>query len=177
LDYSVAGRDGQVHRLRTVEVTQHDAALIKTVVDIDLMTWSEQTFSRYTAGLMLRYGRTFLLLADDVPIGTCQCVRTWERPSEAVLFTISIRPGWRGRGLGTSFVQQVCDALARSGTRSVVLHVDASNHHGIRIYEDRFGFSVAATLVNEYGNGRDQVLLRKILQSPDTPALRLEPND
>ena len=175
MEYSVAGRDGQVHRLRTVEVTQHDSKLIKTVVDIDLMTWSEQTFSRYTAGLMLRYGRTFLLLADEVPIGTCQCVRSWERPSEAVLFTISIRPGWRGRGLGTSFLEKVCEALATSGIRSVVLHVDASNTHGIRIYEDRFGFSVAGKLQDEYANGKDQVLLRKILQPPDTPALRLEP--
>lgn len=152
--------------IRTHEVTEHDTALIKTVIDIDLMTWSEQTFSRYTAALMLRHGRTFVLLADDVPVGTCQCVRSWERPSEAVLFSISIRPGWRGRGLGTRFMQDVFDALTRSGLRSVILSVTADNGTGIQKYQELFGFQVVEVLENEYGKNQDEVLMRKVLQ-PD----------
>ena len=163
MEYSLSGQDGQTYRIRTLEIREHDPELIKTVVDIDLMTWSEQTFSRYTAALMLRHGRTFLLLADEVPIGTCQVIRSWDRPTEAVLFSISIRPGWRGRGLGTRFLQDVFEALERSGMRSVVLSVDVTNEHGLGIYEKRFGFTRVGVLPNEYGKKTDEVLLRKVL--------------
>ena len=163
MEYKPAGHDGTTYRIETREVKEHDPDLIKTVVDIDLMTWSEQTFSRYTAALMLRHGRTFLLLADEVPIGTCQVIRSWDRPTEAVLFSVSIRPGWRGRGLGTRFLTDVFDALEASGMRSVVLSVDASNDHGRSIYERRFGFTRVGLLHNEYGKRTDEVMLRKIL--------------
>lgn len=163
MEYSLAGQDGRTYRIQTREVSEHDPELIKTVVDIDLMTWSEQTFSRYTAALMLRHGRTFLLVADDVPVGTCQAIRSWERPTEAVLFSISIRPGWRGRGLGTRFLEDVFSALERSGVRSVVLSVDVKNDHGLRIYESRFGFTRVGLLENEYGKKTDEIMLRKVL--------------
>ncbi|MCP4804455.1 MAG: GNAT family N-acetyltransferase [Proteobacteria bacterium] len=166
MEYSLSGKNGLTYRIETREIKEHDPALIKTVVDIDLMTWSEQTFSRYTAALMLRQGRTFVLLADNVPIGTCQCIRSWERPSEAVLFSISIRPGWRGRGLGTRFMEDVFDGLRRGGIRTVVLSVTAHNAQGIRKYEELFGFSVVGVLPDEYAKKEDEVLLRKVLQ-PD----------
>ena len=171
LEYSLSGKDGQTYRIETREITAHDPSLIKTVVDIDLMTWSEQTFSRYTAALMLRYGRTFVLLADNVPIGTCQCIRSWERPSEAVLFSISIRPGWRGRGLGTRFMQDVFDALTHAGIRTCVLSVTADNPQGVDKYQELFGFQVVETLPNEYGKRQDEVLMRKVLQ-PDLVPVR-----
>ncbi|HJN72524.1 MAG TPA: GNAT family N-acetyltransferase [Myxococcota bacterium] len=163
MEYSLSGQDGQTYRIQTREVREHDPDLIKTVVDIDLMTWSEQTFSRYTAALMLRHGRTFLLLADNVPIGTCQVMRSWDRPTEAVLFSISIRPGWRGRGLGTRFLEDVLHTLEGSGMRSVVLSVEATNNHVLGIYENRFGFVRVGLLANEYGKKTDEVMLRKVL--------------
>jgi N-alpha-acetyltransferase 50 len=162
-----------VYAIRTVEVGRHDTALIKTIVDIDLMTYSEQTYSRYTAGLMLRHGRNFLLTADDVPIGTCQCIRSWERPNEVVLFSMAIRPGWRGRGLGTRFMTGVLEALARQGIRSVVLMVDAENRAGIAIYSRKFAFETVEELPNEFGNGVTQLLMRRKLT--DEAAVRSLP--
>jgi len=172
--FTLTRGDGLVYTIRTVEVGHHDPALIKTVVEIDLMTYSEQTFSRYTAGLMLRNGRTFLLTADDVSIGTCQCIRSWERPNEAVMFSMAIRPGWRGRGLGTRFLRGVLDALRRQGIRSVVLLVDEQNKAGIAIYQRRFGFEVVAELPNEFGNVTTQLMMRKQL-ADDVPVRPLPP--
>ena len=168
--FTLTRGDGRVYAIRTVEVGRHDPSLIKTIVDIDLMTYSEQTYSRYTAGLMLRHGRNYLLTADDVPIGTCQCIRRWERPNEVVLFSMAIRPGWRGRGLGTRFMHGVMDALQRQGMRSVVLMVNAENKPGIAIYQRKFGFETVEELPDEFGNGVTQLLMRRTLT--DEPLVR-----
>lgn len=157
--------DGREFEIRVSEITAHDPSLIDTVLEIDLMTFSEPTWSRYTAGLMLRHGRNFLLFADDVPIGTCQCMRSWQSPWEVVLFSMAIRPGWRGQGLGTFFLESTVDALKRSGTRSVVLEVDPSSTAAIRLYEQKFGFKIIAECQNEYGIGHDRVHMQLMLQA------------
>ncbi len=38
-------------------------------------------------------------------------MRCWDRPNEAMILSMGIRPGWRGRGLGQRFVQQVLGRL------------------------------------------------------------------
>ncbi|MCB9758827.1 MAG: GNAT family N-acetyltransferase [Alphaproteobacteria bacterium] len=165
MEFSLAGDTGRTYSIRTELVTQFDPALVKTVIDIDLMTFSEPTWSRTTAGLVLRYGMTWLLRADDWVIGTCHCIRSWERPHEAVLFSMAIRPGWRGRGLGTRFLQGVLDGLVGQGMRSVVLEVSANNRAGVRIYEERFGFCRLGEVEASPPGGRSAMLrMRKVLK-------------
>jgi ribosomal protein S18 acetylase RimI-like enzyme len=154
---------GQAYEVQVSEISTHDPSLIRTLLDIDLMTFSEPTWSRYTAGLMLRHGRTYVLFADEIPIGTCQCIRSWDSPWEVVLFSMAIRPGWRGQGLGTHFLEVVLKALENSGARSVVLEVDPKSTAAIRLYEEKFGFSVVAECIGEYGPGHDRVHMRRPL--------------
>jgi ribosomal protein S18 acetylase RimI-like enzyme len=154
---------GQAYEIQISEISEHDPSLISTLLDIDLMTFSEPTWSRYTAGLMLRHGRTYVMFADDVPIGTCQCIRSWESPWEVVLFSMAIRPGWRGQGLGTHFLDVVLKALENSGARSVVLEVDPKSTAAISLYEEKFGFTVVAECIGEYGPGHDRVHMRRPL--------------
>ena len=131
---------GQAYEIQVSEISEHDPSLISTLVDIDLMTFSEPTWSRYTAGLMLRHGRSYVLFADEVPIGTCQCIRSWESPWEVVL-----------------------KALENSGARSVVLEVDPKSTAAIRLYEEKFGFTAVAECIGEYGPGHDRVHMRRPL--------------
>ena len=77
-------------KIRVLPLDACDPASISQIVNIDLMTFSEPTWSRSTAGLMIRQGRTFLMTRGPVVIGTCQCLRSWERPQEAVLFMMAI---------------------------------------------------------------------------------------
>ena len=156
-----SGREFEIH---VSEITSHDPDMIGTVLEIDLMTFSEPTWSRYTAGLMLRHGRNFILYADDMPIGTCQCIRSWQSPWEVVLFSMAIRPGWRGQGLGTYFLEATLEALKKSGTGSVVLEVDPASKAAIRLYEQKFGFKIVAECKNEYGPGHDRTHMRLLLQ-------------
>lgn len=155
--------DGHQYRIRVVRA-EHHPQQIKQLLEIDLMTFSVPTFSRYTAGLMLRHGRTFLMLADEQVIGTCGVVRSFDRPSEAVIFSHAIRPGWRGRGLGTRFLKEVLMHLREDGMRSAIIDVEPDNVQAIRIYEDRFGFEQVGVEVGLFGVGEDRMILRRIFQ-------------
>jgi len=74
---------GTEYAIHVQEVTHAREELVRTLIEIDLQTFSESTFSHYTAAAFLRYGRVFLLSADDVVIGTCVCMRCWDRPTTA----------------------------------------------------------------------------------------------
>ena len=175
---ALSGHGTRSFEITVEEIREHNPQLIAAVVDIDLMTFSEVTWSRYTAGLMLRHGRTFLLKADGAIIGTCQLIRSWTSPNEAVLFSMSIRPGWRGRGLGTFFLQEVTDALIQSQVQSLVLEVDPRNEAAIRLYEQKFGFKREQICHEEYGKGQDRLHMRKDLTcevEPSAIALSQDP--
>ena len=92
------------YALEVQEVDRHDPLLIPVLNELDLLTYSEGTFSRYTLGALLRYGRIFTITADALVIGACHCLRSFEDPSEVVIFNMALRPGWRGHGLGTRFL-------------------------------------------------------------------------
>jgi len=178
LKISLANEGGRIYDVRCTEVTAPDPALIRTITEIDLLTFSEPTFSRYTGGLMLRHGRTFLLQAEDLVIGTCQCLRSWNAPDEAVLFCMALRPGWRGQGLGRFFVTQVLEGLAASGIGSVVLEVSPADKRALHLYEEIFGFQAFAEVEDQYGRGKSKVHMRLALQEHehDEPTLNLVGN-
>ena len=187
LEIALSDHDGQTFKISVNEVKTHDPALISSVVDIDLLTFSEPTWSRYTAGLLLRHGRTFLLQANDVIIGTSQLLRAWSNPDEAVLFSMSIRPGWRGRGLGTFFLEEITKVLVETQVTTLMLEVDPENHAAIELYENKFGFERQGICRQEYGEGQDRLHLRKVLRPkaetikttlepiPSTPSAHCEP--
>jgi [ribosomal protein S18]-alanine N-acetyltransferase len=161
LKHTLTGFGNREFEIQVVEIDKHNPELIAQVMEIDLLTFSEPTWSRYTAGLMLRHGRTFLLRVDGALVGTCQCMRSWERPSEAALFSMTIRPGWRGQGLGSLFLEEVINGLATSGITSVAIEVDPNNPVALRLYQSRFGFEFVRDCADEYGQGHHRIHLRR----------------
>jgi ribosomal protein S18 acetylase RimI-like enzyme len=127
---------GPTFTIRVEEVERMDAAMVRTVIEIDLQTFAEGTFSAYTAAVFLQHGRLFVLRADDAVIGTCVCMRSWDDREAASIVAMGIRPGWRGRGLGQRFVSQVLAALGRSGVRTVALFVAPENRRALSVYRD-----------------------------------------
>lgn len=128
------------YAIRLDEVVDVTAEHVQMMIEIDLQTFAESTFSPYTAAAFLKAGQVFLLRADDQVIGTCVCLRSWERTNEAIILSMGLRPGWRGQGLGQYFVQQVLDRLRNRGFRSCCLLVGRDNRRAIKLYED-VGFS------------------------------------
>jgi ribosomal protein S18 acetylase RimI-like enzyme len=134
--FRIDGNGAHDYAIRVEEVGAMSPELVGVLLDIDLQTFAESTFSSYTASAFLKFGRVFLLRADDIVIGTCVCLRSWERPNEVLLLSMGIRPGWRGRGLGQRFVKGVLDRLRARGIRSVSLLVEADNRRALKVYAD-----------------------------------------
>lgn len=132
---------GRHYDITVEEVKQPNDELIRTLIDIDLQTFAESTFSHYMAASFLHHGCVFLLRANGEVIGTCVLARTWDRPNEAVMLSMGIRPGWRGRGLGQRFVGATLDRLQAKGLRAVSLLVGTVNSRAIKLYEE-MGFEV-----------------------------------
>ena len=102
--FRIDGTAGRSFEIEIEEAQVITESLVRTLIEIDLQTFSESTFSHYTARAFLAHGRVFLLRADSRIIGTCVCMRVWDRPHESMILSMGIRPGWRGRGLGQRFV-------------------------------------------------------------------------
>jgi ribosomal protein S18 acetylase RimI-like enzyme len=115
---------------------RHDPSVVRSILHIDLQTFSEATFSQHSASALLRHGEVFLLRAEGDVIGTCVLMRTWESPDEALLLSMGILPGWRGRGLGQFFVAQVLRELAAAGVQSVLLQVGEHNRRAVGLYRE-----------------------------------------
>jgi ribosomal protein S18 acetylase RimI-like enzyme len=72
----------------------------------------------------------------------------------ATLGNVVVRPGCRGRGLGTVVSQAVTERLLADGYDPIVLNVHRSNQPAIRIYE-RLGYRTACTFVEGMATRRE----------------------
>ncbi len=164
--FQIDGSTGREFIIGVEEVSRVDADLVRTLIEIDLQTFAESTFSPYTAAAFLQNGRVFLLRADEAVIGTCVCMRAWDRPSEAMVLSMGIRPGWRGRGLGQRFVSMVLDKLKARGLRSVSLLVGADNRRAIKVYSD-VGFKTVSDAATDPRSSNPLLLMRLQFQNAD----------
>lgn len=142
------------------EVDEHDPALIPVLSELDLLSYAEPTFSRYTLGGLMRFGRIYVIRADDLIIGVCHTFRSFADPDEMVIFNMALRPGWRGHGLGSRLLSGVLERMKAGGARRVVLAVASNNRRAIAVYQARFGFRHSQSLENEFNNGQPYHLLR-----------------
>jgi len=171
--FRIDGATGREFEIAVEEVADFDGELVKTLIEIDLQTFAESTFSPYTAAAFLQHGRVFLLRADDAVIGTCVCMRGWDRPNEGMILSMGIRPGWRGRGLGQRFVSGVLHRLKAKGLLSVSLMVGEDNRRAIKVYQD-VGFEIVEEGPADPRTGTHLLLMRALLQDPeDLPVLQL----
>ena len=157
--FHITSESGRTFDVRIQEADGATPGLVKTLVEIDLQTFAESTFSTYTAAAFLQHGAVFLLSVDDRVIGSCVCMRTWDRPTEALVLSLGIRPGWRGRGLGQRFLRGVLDRLEARGLHALRVLVGSDNRRAIRVYED-VGFERVGVTTEDVRSGEALLLLR-----------------
>lgn len=150
--------------LAVVECDLYDPGLIPTLTELDLLSYAEPTFSRYTLGGLMRFGRVYVIKADSLVIGACHTFRSFDDPDEVVIFNMALRPGWRGHGLGSRLLRGVLEGLQARHVKRVALAVASNNHRAIAVYRTKFGFTQVDLLPNEYNNGQQYHLLRLDLE-------------
>jgi ribosomal-protein-alanine N-acetyltransferase len=82
----------------------------------------------------------------------------WLVFDEIHINNVAMRPGYRGRGLGTSLMHHVLAEGHRLGARRATLEVRASNEGARRLYE-RLGFYVAGIRRHYYNNPVEDALI------------------
>lgn len=176
--FRIDGKEGTSFLIRVEDAEGDPATLTRILLDIDLQTFNEATFSTYTAAAFLQHGHVFVLRADTAAatpgniIGTATFMRTWARPNEVLLLSMGIRPGWRGRGLGQRFLDGVLERLRQRGLRAVTLMVASENRRAIRVYQD-VGFEVLGTAYDDPRTGESFLSMR--LQLQDDPMIAAVP--
>lgn len=143
---------------RMVRARRGDDSLVDVVIDIDLKSFIEPTFSRHTATALLAHGETFLLMSGEQIVGTCLAMRAWEPSGSVHLVSMAILPGSRGRGLGQRFIGWVLAALAEDGLASASLVVGSENVRALRVYKD-VGFEITHEGPVDRATGERQLYL------------------
>jgi len=156
--------------IRVDEVHEVTDEAVRTMLDIDLQTFSEPTFSHYTAAAFLQSGHVFTLTVDSGVIGTCVFMRCWDRPNDANLLSMGILPGFRGQGLGQRFLIEVLGRLRKRGVMGVTLMVSESNRRARKVYADA-GFEQTGKRYDDPRTHEGFIQLRVQLGEPLLAAL------
>ncbi len=112
---------------------------------------------------MIRYGRVFAAELEGRLIGSAQFMRTWTGQDTVYFYGISLLPEYRGKGLGTAFLNEIMGALKNDGFRRVVLSVSPQNQRAVHLYRDRYGFKTVRAAAGEYGPGEDRLIMECVL--------------
>jgi ribosomal protein S18 acetylase RimI-like enzyme len=140
--------DSRFADLRLEEVLHPKEVPIRELMELELQTFAEATFSPYAAHVFLQGGGVFVLRAGKDIIGTSVVVRRWDRPHDAQFLSTTLRPGWRGQGLGEYFLRGVLAKLEGRGIRQVSLLVASKNLAAIQAYQ-KVGFERTGEVVGE----------------------------
>jgi ribosomal-protein-alanine N-acetyltransferase len=82
----------------------------------------------------------------------------WLVVDEAHINNVALRPGYRGRGLGTALMRRVLIEARRVGAVRATLEVRASNEGALRFYR-ALGFAVTATRPRYYTHPAEDALI------------------
>ena len=82
---------------------------------------------------------------------------------EAEVGNIVVAPECRGRGYGRMLLEELENILASRGIGKIFLEVDSTNQSALSLYR-RCGFAEYGIRKGYYGEGRDALLMSKVLQ-------------
>jgi ribosomal protein S18 acetylase RimI-like enzyme len=127
---------GQPVTVELMRAPSDDPDLDRLLIEIDVQTFAESTFSEFTAHALARHGGVWLLHARRRGVAFAMALRDFHDPSVALLMSMGILPGWRGFGLGEFLVDHVLRDLEADGFTQVVLHLGGRNARAMKVYRE-----------------------------------------
>lgn len=156
----LAGRDA-VDEVRTlwIELHRHERTVAPELplISDDELSWRRRR-SLYSAWLHQERGFLALARAGSGVVGYA-FVRLEEGADDTFpigdyygeLYSLSVSPGWRGRGIGTRLLDFVDAELASRGIRDLIVSVMLGNADALRLY-DRRGLRPAEIVLYRFGS-------------------------
>lgn len=140
-------------------VQRLDRDMLEDLVQFERGVYGASGFNEWMLPVFARYGYLFVMRDNQDIIGTAELMRSWQDPDIAYLAGFGVARDRQGRGFGTEFMKEIIDILRAEHIKSVVLTVDPTNEPAMTLYRRHFGFRQTAFARDEYGAGRDRVIL------------------
>ncbi|MFA5675866.1 MAG: GNAT family N-acetyltransferase [Christensenellales bacterium] len=145
------------------QVQYNDAKIVKRLIEIEKQAFGGAGLDEWNLVPYIRHGKVAALWTDGKIIGGAQFIRDWNEVSRAYLIGIAIDSAYRGKGLGTRFLEECIKLLKADGIKCVELTVESNNTGAVNVYQNKLGFITACARKDEYGTGEDRLVMELTL--------------
>jgi len=146
------------------EIKAHETDVVRKLVGIEKQAFGNGGLHNEWLFLpVLRYGKVLAAETGGEFIGSAQFIRTWTGDGTAYFYGISLLPEYRGRGLGTEFLERSFSILKDEGIIRLILSVSPDNRGAVYLYREKLGFWEKEYVKDEYGPGEDRLIMEREL--------------
>ena len=117
--------------------------------------WSEDAIKQTKGSDSIRY----LVAKDEKIVGICSFALVF---GEGQLLNIAVMDEYRRLGVGSMLLKAAIDIAKSKNAEQFSLEVEADNESAIAFYK-KHHFDIAGRRKNFYGNGRDALVMIKII--------------
>ena len=146
-------------------ITPHDIPLLKIVIDANSLFPPEMLDEMIGDYFNNKNSKDCWFTYDDVkPVAIGYCAP--ERMTEGTwnLYLIAVHPEHQGKGIGTSMMYYIEQALANCGERMLLVETSGlDSFEGTREFYRKCGYKQEAQIREFYQVGEDKIVFRKLL--------------
>ena len=147
------------NKIQIKQINSSNTNLYQKVLDIDRDSFKDVTITIWTLESFARFGRLVGIFLDNSLIGFAIVMRELEDKNSAYLVEMAVEEKYNNQGYGTQLLHEVIEQLKKFGVSRVLLHVDPKNFNALHIYTNIFNFRACEYRENEYGIGKDRLLM------------------
>jgi len=136
-----------------------DLSLITRLVQLEQEAFGIGGLNEWHLVPFIRHGKVYIIRQKEEIVGLIQYMRDWDNPRKAYLMGVSIAKEMRGKGLGTTLIRASLQEIKKEDIVEVELTVDPENQNAIKVYNEKLGFVMKETRIDEYGAGEKRLVM------------------
>ena len=145
--------------LTVTRVQRPEQRLLAQLERYDFEAFGPTGLRTYDLAVMTEAGAIFVARLGDEIVGGCQLMRMLDEPGFLYVVGYYVRPAWRSRGVGRSFLAAMAAETAKASVEGFILTCSPVNVAAIALYESA-GFVNERFIPDFYGEGEDRYILR-----------------
>jgi ribosomal protein S18 acetylase RimI-like enzyme len=140
-------------------VCRPDHDLLVTLEAYDFEAFGLTGLRTYDLAVMAQAGAVYIATLYEDIVGSCQILRVLDEPGFFYVVGFYVRPGWRRRQVGRTFLLALALEIQKMGGEGILLTVAPGNAPAMALYRNT-GFVDETFIPHFYGDGEDRHVLR-----------------